>query len=538
MNSSKQGIPTDGSFWQEYSCLPMDEQEESSVGGKIFLPSESLSEIMATDRYGLPSYTDSGRGSPMIFEISSKSGRRSFCGVMEFIAPEGKVMVPSWMMKHLELDPEQKVQIRKVILPKGIFVQLQPQFKEFNNKGDDLKATLEWVLRRFVALSVGDTIQVEHDNVVLKFNVLACTPDRAIAITDQDVCVDFVAPLDGSEVNPGLLGVKSKAPLTWSQEIAAEEEKEKEKHKEASVTVGQMDVLKGVEGVDYKLCTNCQQPVPPGGITMHELRCQRINWYCVLCNVVVLKTAREEHNDKYHSCYICEWCGEEMEKRLILEHKKSDCSGRNVACRFCHLKMQYRKLWSHEQNCGAVTEVCPKCRNRYSRRDFDAHASSCSGTTETYKIPHRRAPTNDMMLCEKCKQPFSNFEDLQVHILTEHMEDLGEFAGLFGGDIEEKNGESKKYEIGEEEDGIEKPSSDVTETEKEEKSAKEVVILPDEKQSEDHFTIPTVTSGLENTTSTTNPKLTTDSPKKTPPEIVRKEEKNSELEPFEASDDE
>jgi len=232
-----------------------------------------------------------------------------------------------------------------------------------------------------------------------------------------------------------------KSPLTQSQEIEALEKKLGRPNQD-SVTVGQMNSVEGVEGVDFKICINCQQRIPPAQMTMHEMRCHRINWYCVSCKMVVLKTDREKHEEQYHSKYICEWCGEEMENRLVLEHKKSDCPARNVTCRYCTLMMQYRKMWTHEQSCGAVTEVCPKCSNRHPRRDLEGHEKICAGSSLPYKAPPRRTTfanniinnNNDMMLCEKCQQPFSSFEELQVHIFTDHHAELEEFGGLFGGD--------------------------------------------------------------------------------------------------------
>lgn len=72
---------------------------------------------------------------------------------------------------------------------------------------------MEWVLRRFVAMSEGDKVQVEHDGKKYRFNVLKCTPERAIAITDADVSVDFAAPLEG------VLPEEAMNVLTRSQEI-------------------------------------------------------------------------------------------------------------------------------------------------------------------------------------------------------------------------------------------------------------------------------------------------------------------------------
>jgi len=267
---------------------------------------------MGTDRYGGSGYSAlrySRNNSPMVFEIASKSGTRTFCGVMEFIAPPNTVGIPSWMMEHLGIQRGQKVQIRKVNLPKGIFVQLQPHTSEFSYVSE-VKATLEWVLRRFVALSVGDTIQLEHDGVICKFNVLKCTPDRAIAITDQDVSVDIVAPLDGSQLhNP-------QAEQESQQKEIEELEKQMKGHE--GVAVGKME-LEGVKGVDYEICKNCYQRISIAQITMHELRCARINWYCPICDIVVLKTDQAKHEQEYHADYTCEWCGDTTEKRLILD---------------------------------------------------------------------------------------------------------------------------------------------------------------------------------------------------------------------------
>jgi hypothetical protein len=384
---------------------------------------------MGTDRYGFGGYTFGyrSRNSPMVFEISSQSGIRSFCGVMEFIAPPNIVGVPSWMMEHLGIQRGQKVQIRKVTLHKGIFVQLQPHTNEFSIVSD-VKATLEWVLRRFVALCVGDTIQIEHDGIICKFNVLKCIPDRAIAITDQDVSVDIVSPLDGSKIHDPISERESQL-----KEIEALE-KQMKVNKE-SATVGSMP-LEGERGVHYELCKNCFQKIPIVQISMHELRCARINWYCEPCNIVVLKTDKEKHEQEYHSEYTCEWCGDTMEKRKIINHKKNACPYRNVACQYCTLTMHYKKLFLHERSCGAVTEICLQCNARYPRFEMSTHKTSCTGVTlpssplkTPFYVPKYKDTYNnhqnkdDLMICEKCQKTFSSFEDFQIHVFTVHIVD-------------------------------------------------------------------------------------------------------------------
>jgi len=147
--------------------------------------------------------------------------------------------------------------------------------------------------------------------------------------------------------------------------------------------------------------------------------------------MVVLKSDKEKHNSEYHSEYICEWCAEAMEKRRIINHKKNECSRRTVTCKYCNLAMQYWKRYTHEVSCGAVTEVCSKCNARYPRSAAEYHESTCGGAAlstspprKTFSPRNNVKAGNDMMLCEKCQHPFSNFEELQVHVFTEHINDL------------------------------------------------------------------------------------------------------------------
>ena len=91
----------------------------------------------------------------MVFELSADvSTKRSFCGVEEFTAPEGSIVVPKWMMDNLGVWEGVPISVRRVKLPRGSYVKLQPHTSEFL-KVNDTKAMLEWVLPKFVVLSVG-----------------------------------------------------------------------------------------------------------------------------------------------------------------------------------------------------------------------------------------------------------------------------------------------------------------------------------------------------------------------------------------------
>lgn len=163
--------------------------------------------------------------------------------------------------------------------------------------------------------------------------------------------------------------------------------------------------------------------------------------------MVVLKSDKEKHEQEFHSQYMCEWCGDSVEKRLIVEHKKNDCPQRTVSCKYCSLSMIYRKLFLHQESCGAVTELCTKCNLRYPRSILSSHESTCNGTPvppppvsdyapsinfsqtfnnygryPSYKPATYNPPNQDIMICEKCQQALNSYEELQIHVLTEHFD--------------------------------------------------------------------------------------------------------------------
>jgi ubiquitin fusion degradation protein 1 len=49
---------------------------------------------------------------PMLFKLSNKKqNRTTHCGVLEFVADEGKIYIPYWMMQNLMLDEGGLIQV-------------------------------------------------------------------------------------------------------------------------------------------------------------------------------------------------------------------------------------------------------------------------------------------------------------------------------------------------------------------------------------------------------------------------------------------
>jgi ubiquitin fusion degradation protein 1 len=79
-------------FDEYYRCyptvmLPGPEREDLNYGGKIIMPPSALEKL-----------TRLHITYPMLFELYNGQGERTtHCGVLEFIAEEGKVYLPHWV---------------------------------------------------------------------------------------------------------------------------------------------------------------------------------------------------------------------------------------------------------------------------------------------------------------------------------------------------------------------------------------------------------------------------------------------------------
>ncbi|XP_040967586.1 ubiquitin fusion degradation protein 1 homolog isoform X2 [Gossypium hirsutum] len=136
---------------------------------------------------------------PMLFELRNDAAERvSHCGVLEFIAEEGMIYMPYWMMENLVLQEGDIVRVKNVTLPKGTYVKLQPHTKDFLDISNP-KAILETTLRNYSCLTTGDSIMVAYNNKKYYIDIIETKPSNAISIIETDCEVDFAPPLDYKE---------------------------------------------------------------------------------------------------------------------------------------------------------------------------------------------------------------------------------------------------------------------------------------------------------------------------------------------------
>jgi ubiquitin fusion degradation protein 1 len=167
--------------------MPGKERENVNFGGKIVLPPSALNKLtMLHITY------------PMLFELQSEETElKTHAGVLEFIAEEGRVYLPQWMMETLAVQPGSLIQVGSIDLPLGLFVKIEPQSTDFLEISDP-KAVLENALRNFSTLTVDDIFQISYNNRIYSIKVLEAKPasdSNSICVVETDLEVDFAPPV-------------------------------------------------------------------------------------------------------------------------------------------------------------------------------------------------------------------------------------------------------------------------------------------------------------------------------------------------------
>ena len=179
-------------FHEQYRCYSVsmlpEERPDIEKGGKIIMPPSALHTL-----------TRLNTTYPMLFKLTNSSkNRNTHCGVLEFIAEEGRVYLPYWMMKNLLIDQGDMLQIQSVSLPVATYGKFQAHSLDFLNITDP-KAVLESGLRNFACITKGDVIAINYNQKVFELSVLETKPSDACSIIECDLNVEFEAPIGYEE---------------------------------------------------------------------------------------------------------------------------------------------------------------------------------------------------------------------------------------------------------------------------------------------------------------------------------------------------
>ena len=135
----------------------------------------------------------------MFFKITNTNNTfGQVCGVQEFTAPPGVVLVPYHVMEGLGLSEGNNVNVELSTPPDGSYIKLQPHKTEFIELPDP-KALLEKALSvNYPVVTEGHTITIQNPdtNKVYHVDIVKTEPASIIKIIDVNVNVDFDPPLD------------------------------------------------------------------------------------------------------------------------------------------------------------------------------------------------------------------------------------------------------------------------------------------------------------------------------------------------------
>ncbi|CAI8499228.1 unnamed protein product [Hanseniaspora opuntiae] len=186
-------MPESSEFKENYRMYPISYLPNSvstekknllNNSGRIILPPSALTRLSFLEI----SY-------PMLFEIQSNvSFKLTNTGVLEFIAEEGRVYIPDWMIDQLEAPITSTVTVKSVTLPKASFVKLEPQSVDFLEI-ENPKIVLERCLRNYSALRIDDIINIEFNDTVYKIKITDLKPNpQGSCIVETDLVTDFDPP--------------------------------------------------------------------------------------------------------------------------------------------------------------------------------------------------------------------------------------------------------------------------------------------------------------------------------------------------------
>ena len=138
-------------------------------GNKIILPSSALHELAHLHI----TY-------PMTFRVvNTQVKKKTYCGVLEFVAEEGTCYMPYWMMENLMVGEGDEILITSVSLQKGTFVEIQPHKTAFIDLYNP-KAILETELTNYSCLMEGDTINIHYQGQDFLIDIVKCKPEKQI----------------------------------------------------------------------------------------------------------------------------------------------------------------------------------------------------------------------------------------------------------------------------------------------------------------------------------------------------------------------
>lgn len=370
-----------------YSAAFIDKSIDD--GDKIILPPSVLHALV--NRYGT---AEGSMPHPLVFELTNNAiSRVTHAGVLEFTAPNSAAYLPSWMMANLMVDEGASLTVRVKSLPKLLQLKLQPVEHNFTELPTP-KQTLEYALRKFTTLTVGDTIQIGHSQQRYHLKVIDLQPKTcrpaAASVIDTDPTVEFDEPIEApvKDVKESIIAIDETVTDSVSGDSyhyyrVKANDRERSLRIDCQSLTGQADVY--VSEKNYK-----------PNISDHT-------WRTTITNSVVIIDRNDAgfvnnqslwfyvsvHAYKQSASYkltVTE-IGPSQSQSQSLSHSSSQSSGLTLGpsqaaanssessyCDNCHQWISKKQFGMHSIQCARINVWCPQCSATVKRSEAATHA--------------------------------------------------------------------------------------------------------------------------------------------------------------------
>lgn len=131
--------------------------------------------------------------------LNRKVLKKAYISPLDFRSPENYIFLPEWLMKDLDLSPNDLVDISFVRIKLAALVVLQPLTEEWDNLIEthgDPKALLEHEINKYSSLTAGATIAIEIKGTEYPLFVKEVKAENGISVLgvrvqDSDIKVDI-----------------------------------------------------------------------------------------------------------------------------------------------------------------------------------------------------------------------------------------------------------------------------------------------------------------------------------------------------------
>jgi hypothetical protein len=141
---------------------------------------------------------------PIVFKLTYTLNEREqniYLGVQEFTAPlQYSVYLPMYTCYYAKLAHMSKVKLTYINPVKCTDITVQAHHEKFNDMVDHKQVLESNIKKHYPVLYRGQTIRVFYFDETYEINIVNCKPENVIRMTDTDVNVEFLPPIEKKEV--------------------------------------------------------------------------------------------------------------------------------------------------------------------------------------------------------------------------------------------------------------------------------------------------------------------------------------------------